>query len=450
MAFTALFHFFFAINKKMSTNSSTTKNSASTKAVHEVADYCKVKERNRDPLAEFYNVIEIKGPNEKLECKFCHEVGWHMSAFGKHHAQGRHGDEEQWKHALSLFPTRKRSHSISDKDDEKLESMDTADTVLKFGARFIVTARLPLDIIENQEFIDLLNAAVRYGADSGARSVTLPKRDSFVKNTIEGEYGLLREYTKRAIEMHKSVAQYTGLVMLLDSATASDNRSCTSYAVQSTQHTTVLNASVTGVERKTGVYMHKKLVKVLKGTITSGTSERSGKDARAALSELTKALTPYVWCAVADTVASEQKCLRLLRKQEGIINVGCQAHRFNRLCASIMGIKANILEQAKHVIDTFKDKQVIKELLRDQGSLLLIQPAETRFLSWVLVIKRLLKQEDDIKDIVVSQSFKRWLNEQIEKEKVSIQKAMNSVGDDVFWTELKRMDHMCLPITNAL
>lgn len=95
----------------------------------------------------------------------------------------------------------------------------------------------------------------------------------------------------------------------------------------------------------------------------------------------------------------------------GIVNIGCQAHRFSILASDISKVYCEDIDSAKNIIQLFRRKTIPKNCLLKLANSSLVLPSECRFMSWLIVINRIIKLKKHLIDSIQLSDFLKWKNE---------------------------------------
>jgi len=436
----------------------------------------------------YFLVVEKKqtsarNTNVKYRCvhEYClrkpqkEREGW-GKAFIKSHAKAVHPAlyegqlTEIYKYAkdASPAPSSGTMDSYAKKHKPAFDDEGSPEDVWKKLALCVARHRLPLSIVESPYFTSFGNALVAFGASKKEYAIDFPSPRTFVENHIEGANGLLKRTVNAVVQMHESaVTLGGGIVRSFDGATDVNKRSVEVVMARSTQGPLLLSAATAQGERKTAEWTANAIGKLLMGEpeieedlddphciavdediqVVGAKKETAG----VILSSLFK-LMPFVWAQGGDNAGVPVQASEIMRQRFGTTPFGCAAHAFSRTYCLFAGLDwfKTTVDSAVEVSSFFLDYRIPKDFLEKDSGKVLKRLVPTRFLSAVLVMRRLLEVKDSVEKTVKSKDMIDWVGKKKDKKTTSrFNDVCKHIKKDLFWIQLSCLVNVSEPFIYA-
>jgi len=201
----------------------------------------------------------------------------------------------------------------------------------------IVRHSLPLHLVDQSEFRDLLSYAGRLGEERIDVGSKIPSRRTLVRRVICGSQGLLAEKVQEVLKGHHEASQFSGSSIVFDSVTDVNRAQIVNVIVESSGVKSVLASVRVGPQRTTASFYLNMMEDLLRKSLdhvaldakaaelAEDHEERPSSDQAAATKEVRKLLElcDRVYAVGSDNASNVQLAIRQAEDEHGILGFGC-------------------------------------------------------------------------------------------------------------------------------
>jgi len=299
----------------------------------------------------------------------------------------------------------------------------------------VVEGALPISVIEQPWFYDVLQAAVRYGHESRNVKVpslqgTLPKRRQFTPKVDE----YCESNIERFLNPVRESAKHSGATFISDGRSNQRNDPLIVGGVETRYRYAPLGAVNAGLSKKDAAY----LVNYVKRHL----------DDR----DLGNGFGDSIIATVMDGAPACINAIKLLAQLEKLLAVRCQSHLLALAIKRIM-LKcfADTIDEAGKLIQYIRNHGRVHSILKSLAKYTIFRFVETRFNTHVIALNRLLLLKSGLTTLPVNEEFQAYIDSQSGSERASVEILLAStVKNPKFWLGVEFAVHVCMPLTRAL
>jgi hypothetical protein len=392
-----------------------------------------------DALFEAYKFI--RGRNHAWECPACHKTGHGVTRLEVHSES--HFDMKNYKplHEAQFAPkiakkAKTEPATVLEPGQMTLPDMMQSRNIVQSKlnravARFVVVRSEPYNVVEDDAFVDMIQAAM----DAGKVS-TLCARDLLVGRTSMTH--LAGEVASEAFSALRARLFGPGIMatLTLDGRMSVRKQPLLVANAETRDGFLPLGAFNPGSARKDAEYLVK---------LTA--SFMADKKMGAGVGERIVAVT-------MDGAAVNMAALRRIKSELHLVPVRCQSHRLSLLCQHLLTGPFNDLRTS---VDTLvallvNNNRVFNLFAEKSNGSTIVRPAGTRFGSYFYVLHNLHKHQEHIKAVLVSSAYADWLRTDATVNAVKNNGIIDTAGvlKPAFWTKVRDCRDLLLPVIQAL
>lgn len=308
-------------------------------------------------------------------------------------------------------------------------------------ANLVVAENLPLRIVESPA----LHAAFR--AASGVKldhSDGLMSRTTLLEKHIKGANGHGSSLVALAVKRAESILCTRNTTLLTASIDSSRNikrEDVNVIDISGTSGSFPFGAFLLGTAKHTGENIAEKIIAMLSGVGSKNTP----------LSAYQREMAPYIALFSSDHAPNIQNALKRVENELGILLAGDGAHAMARLMERIFKPFSIAVPNMLELNNFLRTHKFFFEYFLEKKEISLVQESGTRFANILLILARIKRLEDEIRDRFNTSSFEREFKPYISPEdQVLAMKLKGFVNDDNFFKYAELLIALGTPILRAL